>query len=61
MKQLSDIDSYISGFPEQTRGILEHVWLTAIDTWVTMREMVEDYLPHFRLHLHEIKDLISRK
>jgi hypothetical protein len=40
---------------------LDHVWLTAIDTRVTMREMVEDYLPHFRLHLREIEDLISLK
>ena len=39
---------------------LEHVWLTAVDTQVTMREMVVDYLPHFQLHLREIEDLINQ-
>ena len=28
MKQLNDIDSYISGFPEQTRGMLEQLRAT---------------------------------
>jgi hypothetical protein len=39
---------------------LEHVWITAVDTRVTMREMVLDYLPHFQLHLREIEDLIDQ-
>ena len=40
---------------------LDHQWITAINTRVTMREMVVDYLPHFQLHLREIEDLINRE
>jgi hypothetical protein len=43
------------------RTKLDHQWITAIDTRVTMREMVVDYLPHFQLHLREIEDLINLK
>jgi len=43
------------------RSKLDHQWITAIETRVTMREMVVDYLPHFQLHLLEIEDLINLK
>lgn len=38
---------------------LENVWLGGEDKQVTLKEMVEYFLPHFRLHLGEIEELIE--
>jgi len=39
---------------------LDNEWTTALDWRVTLREMALDYLPHFKLHLHEIDELIEQ-
>jgi hypothetical protein len=38
---------------------LDHVWISALNQQVTLREMVLDYLRHFKLHLNEIDELIG--
>jgi hypothetical protein len=38
---------------------LDHVWITATNEKVTMRDMILDYLRHFKLHLSEIEALIQ--
>jgi hypothetical protein len=39
---------------------LENEWTTALDWRVTLRDMALDYLPHFKLHLDEIDELIEQ-
>lgn len=39
---------------------LENEWTTALDWRVTLKDMVLDYLPHFKLHLTEIDQLIDQ-
>jgi hypothetical protein len=39
---------------------LENEWTTALDWRVTLRDMALDYLPHFKLHLDEIDELINQ-
>jgi len=39
---------------------LENEWTTALNWRVTLRDMVLDYLPHFKLHLTEIDQLIEQ-
>jgi len=39
---------------------LDHEWITAIDTKISMKEMVLDYLNHFKLHIKEIEDIINQ-
>ncbi len=39
---------------------LNNVWLAGADEKVTLKEMIEYFLPHFKLHLIEIEDLINR-
>lgn len=38
---------------------LENVWITALNKEVSLRNMIIDYLRHFRLHLGEIEQLIN--
>jgi len=38
---------------------LNQQWMASPDTNVTLKEMVIDYLPHFKLHLSEIEELIN--
>jgi len=38
---------------------LDHVWITALKKEVSLRNMINDYLRHFRLHLDEIEELIN--
>ncbi len=38
---------------------LENVWMGGNDESVTLKEMVEYFLPHFKLHLREIEELIA--
>jgi len=38
---------------------LGNVWITALHVNVTLEKMVTDYLPHFKLHLTEIEQLIK--
>jgi len=38
---------------------LNNVWLGGEDEKVTLKEMVEYFLPHFKLHLNEIEELMK--
>jgi hypothetical protein len=49
---------HVIEFMDETK--LNHEWITAVDTKVTMEEMVLDYLSHFRLHLRELEELINQ-
>ena len=40
---------------------LDNQWITALNEKVTLRSMILDYLPHFKLHLNEISELINLK
>ncbi len=39
---------------------LEATWIAGPDAAVSLKEMVVDFLPHFKLHLAEIDELIHR-
>lgn len=38
---------------------LDNVWITALNTTVSLKAMIIDYLRHFKLHISEIDDLIN--
>ncbi|HEX2395594.1 MAG TPA: DinB family protein [Bacteroidales bacterium] len=38
---------------------LENIWITALKKEVSLKNMITDYLRHFRLHLDEIEQLIN--
>jgi hypothetical protein len=38
---------------------LENEWITALGRKVSLKEMIIDYLRHFKLHLNEIDELIN--
>ena len=38
---------------------LDNVWLSGLGEPVTLREMAQDYLRHFELHLGEIEELLE--
>ncbi len=38
---------------------LNQIWVSATHNQITLKEMVLDYLPHFKLHLSEISGLIN--
>lgn len=38
---------------------LENQWISGEEKLVTLKEMVEYFMPHFKLHLGEIEELIS--
>ncbi|NLU27732.1 MAG: DinB family protein [Hungateiclostridium thermocellum] len=40
---------------------LDNVWINALNKEISLREMIVDYLRHFKLHLNEISDLINNK
>jgi hypothetical protein len=40
---------------------LNNVWITALNKNVSLKEMISDYLRHFKLHLNEIEELINKK
>lgn len=40
-------------------GKLRHEWQCDKDEYVSLHDMILDYLPHFKLHLKEIDDLIK--
>lgn len=40
---------------------LDNVWISALNSEVSLKAMVIDYLRHFRLHLSEIDDLINKQ
>ena len=40
---------------------LNNLWISAKDENVSLKDMIFDYLPHFKLHIAEIADLISNK
>lgn len=39
--------------------MLQNVWLSDVGEKITMKKMVEDFLPHFKLHLGEIEELAT--
>lgn len=39
---------------------LENIWLTATNEPVSLIDMMTNYLPHFELHISEIKDLMEQ-
>lgn len=43
---------------EETK--LDQQWTTALNETITLREMVNDYPRHFKLHLNEILELINQ-
>lgn len=40
---------------------LDNEWISALNMRVSLREMIIDYLRHFKLHLSEINELINKK
>lgn len=38
---------------------LDNPWITALNQKVTLKEMIIDYLSHFKLHIKEIEELIN--
>jgi hypothetical protein len=40
---------------------LENEWISALGMRVSLRDMITDYLRHFKLHLSEMNELINRK
>ncbi|MFT3739908.1 MAG: hypothetical protein QM786_14225 [Breznakibacter sp.] len=38
---------------------LDHVWVSALNKQITMRDMITSYLGHVKLHLSEIEELIQ--
>ncbi len=40
---------------------LDNEWITALNMRVSLKDMVIDYLRHFKLHLSEINELINKK
>lgn len=42
-------------------GKLDNVWITALNKEVSLKNMIVDYLRHFKLHLSEIEDLINQQ
>ena len=36
----------------------ENQWVAGEDKIITLKEMVDGFLPHFKLHLKEIEELI---
>jgi hypothetical protein len=40
---------------------LDNVWISALNDTISLKDMIEDYLRHIRLHLSEINDLINNK
>ncbi len=39
---------------------LDNEWISALNTRVTLKEMIIDYLRHFELHLKEMEELINK-
>jgi len=40
---------------------LNNQWISGEDKLISLRENIESYLPHFKLHLREIEELISQE
>ena len=40
---------------------LENEWISALNMRVSLKEMIIDYLRHFKLHLSEINELVNKK
>ncbi len=40
---------------------LDNPWITALNEKVTLKEMIVDYLSHFKLHIKEIEELINKE
>jgi hypothetical protein len=40
---------------------LDNIWISALNSPVSLKAMIIDYLRHFKLHLSEIDDLINNR
>lgn len=40
---------------------LDNLWINALNNTISLKEMIINYLQHFKLHLSEIDDLINNK
>jgi hypothetical protein len=40
---------------------LENFWINALDMNISLRKMIVDYLRHFKLHISEINEIMTRK
>ena len=40
---------------------LDNVWISALNNTISLKEMIHDYLRHFKLHISEIDALINNK
>lgn len=40
---------------------LENVWISALGSKISLKDMIIDYLRHFKLHLSQIEELIDQK
>jgi hypothetical protein len=40
---------------------LYNVWISALNDTISLKDMIDDYLRHFNLHLSEIYDLINNQ
>jgi len=38
---------------------IDNEWITALGEKVSLRSMITGYLPHFKLHLSEIDELLN--
>jgi len=38
---------------------LENTWISALNEKIPLKKMIEDYLPHFKLHIREIEELAT--
>jgi len=38
---------------------LENIWISATQAKITLQDMIKGYLPHFKLHISEIEELMS--
>ncbi len=47
-------------FQNVDRKKMDYYWIDSQDTKITLSEMIESYLVHFKLHLGEIQDLIEQ-
>jgi hypothetical protein len=39
---------------------LENLWIAGKDKFISLKEMIIDYLPHIKLHISEIADLLDK-
>jgi hypothetical protein len=51
---------YIHVIKNVNNNKVDNEWIAGTDKMISLKEMVVSYLPHFKLHLSEIDELISK-